>query len=1200
MKLKSLELHGFKSFEEKTQLHFDASITGVVGPNGCGKSNIVDAIRWVMGEQSAKHLRGKSMEDVIFNGTQSREAAPMASVELTFDTAGYSTPPQYSGMPEISVCRKLYRSGESEYYINRQLVRLKDVTDLFLGTGVGTKAYSIIEQGQVGQIINVKAEDRRILIEEAAGISKFKARREAALRKIEATQQNLLRLSDIVTELERQMTSLDRQARRAEKYKTVYDRLRALDLHLAALDYTRLDNDQHRLLDALKAADVQEAGISSRLTEEEARLETERLQLVDAEAELSDFQQDVFEVNNRLQVTEARLKNMKEARDRLEREAQSLAERVQEWQHEREGTATGLSQVNQSLVNADLEALMLEEAVDALEKNYAALDESSRDLFGLIESAREARHEAAQRLTELGSRKRHLSERAAELTRARDFQEKDLAEHSARFDELSRSCNDLNKNLMDIRQLKLSLTEKTSTLEEDLKHEEARIETERSELTQIKDELMTRKSRLKSLEELERNFEGYQEGPRRVLQRKATGELGPLTASVAEIIETEPRYEGAVSAVLGERIQYVVVSGKAEGISCVENLKQGEAAGRGSFVALDMISPMISSQNAEQADSAFIVGSFNNSGLKGVEGFLEDFVTIKPEYTSLKKFLFGDVLLADTLVHALDVWQSLKKPVVTYDGEVISAEGVLTGGSPESASRALLEKKREIRELTGIVQDLVTRVKEKEETCLDLTRKIKSMQADLAIMKASGHEEDVRLASQEKDVHHLKSQMDSLNHRRGQLAQLIFQSTEDLARVETELESVTSQEERLKQEESSSQAVLDAKKAEEEQARNELTRLRESLTQEKIHKAQAFERRGYLAREVDRLVTEFTQLSHDIIRSEEERSRVMRARHALSQQITHHEQYLNQTLLRKDELDAGLRERRDAFDRLTQAAAERERGLRDIRRDYQALRDTMAAENLALSEVRSHLSRLNDQMLERYKLLLSEVCEAELTREPEGFDLVLARVEADELRQKLSGLGSVNLAAIDEFNEVRERFDYLSRQRTDLEDSLQKLELVIRRINEATKSRFEETFKLVNEKFTQLFPKLFRGGRGFLQLTNPEDILATGVDLIAQPPGKKLQSITLMSGGEKALTALCLVFSIFLIKPSPFCLLDEVDAPLDEVNVDRYTSLILEMSSRTQFVMITHNKRTMQITKSMFGVTMQQAGISSLVSVNMN
>lgn len=1201
MKLKSLVLEGFKSFEEKTSLNFDDNITGVVGPNGCGKSNIVDAIRWVMGEQSAKHLRGKSMEDVIFNGTQARQAAPMATVELTFLTAGASTPPQYSGMPEVSVCRKLYRSGESEYYINRQLVRLKDITDLFLGTGVGTKAYSIIEQGQVGQIINVKPEDRRVIIEEAAGISKFKARREAALRKIEATQQNLLRLGDIIAELERQKNSLDRQARKAEKYRALYDRLKLLDVHVAALDFKRLDDEQNQLMGILKEDDAAEINLAAQLSESEIVLESERLELAEKEQELSAYQQDVFEVENSLRLTESRLQGMKDARERMAREANNLKEKVGELEQECHGTHTGLLQINENLVDADFEAVALEEKVSELEQSYRMLDESSRDLFALIEKTRDENHGDSKRLAELTSRKRHLSERLADLSQQNAQNEDTLADESRKHDEMTRSQKQLSQGVAEIRQLKLTLSEKTEELEKNLRVEEDRIEIEKSELAKIKDELMQRKSRLQSLEELERNFEGYQEGPRRVLQRKATGELGGLTASVAEIIETEPRYEGAVSAVLGERVQYVVVNNKAEGIECLNGLKQnGVAGGRSSLVALDMLGGDGGAGHAGVEAGPMIVGSFNNAGLQGVEGYLEDFVTVREGYTPLKKFLFGDVLLADTLSNALDAWQSLKKTVVTYDGEVISGEGVMTGGSPESASRALLEKKREIRELSGIVQDLVTQVKEREEKCFDLTRKIKAMQADLADMKKSGHAEDLKLAAQEKDLHHMRVQLDAINQRRGQLAQKIYQTTEEISRLQIEFEKVVSEEVIITENLDQTGRLLQEKKAEEESARTELSRLREELTQEKIRKAQALERRSYLSREVERLTDEYTQLTFDIIRSEEERSRRTRMRLGIEKQMTEHERFLNKLLKRKDGMDATLRELRDAFDMRTQAAQERERTLRDVRRSHQEVKDRLAQNNLALSETRNQISRLNDQILERYRLLVSEIVTEELAREIPDFDLVLARLEADELRGKLSNLGGVNMSAIDEFNEVRERYEFLFKQEADLKDSLEKLEQVIRRINDATKSRFEETFHLVNEKFTNLFPKLFRGGRGFLQLTNPEDMLATGIDLIAQPPGKKLQSIMLMSGGEKALTALCLVFSIFLIKPSPFCLLDEVDAPLDEVNVERYASMIQEMTARTQFVMITHNKRTMQIANSMFGVTMQEPGVSRLVSVNLN
>lgn len=1195
MRLKNLEIQGFKSFEDKTVIRFDESITGVVGPNGCGKSNIVDAIRWVMGEQSAKHLRGKVMEDVIFAGSQNRQPAASAAVELTFSTMGVSTPPQYEGQDEISICRKLYRSGESEYYINKQGVRLKDITDLFLGTGIGTKAYSIIEQGQVGQIINVKPEERRFIVDEAAGISKFKSRREAAIRKIEATQQNLLRLADIIAEIERQIGTLERQAKKAQRFQVIRAELMKLDLTLAAADYARCEQEEKDVLGRLKTFDEQVIVVGRALQEGENWIEGERLKLLEAERGLADLQQLIFEWHNRLRLTESKIVSRRENGARLERQIQTIETRLSELVIELAGTENGLSQINQRLLDADLDACACEESVTTLEAGLEEREFGHQDLSQAIEAARARLSESSQALAEIRARKQGFNSRLEELTAARRKDQEELGELTSRYGELARLHRDTNAGLMEIRQLKLSLHERTGELEQRLQGEKAQVENEAHALAALKEELLAKQSRLHSLEELERSFEGYSQGPRQILKRKSAGEMGPLTASVAEIVDTEPRYECAVSAVLGERLQYVVVKDYSEGVACIAHLKGVEGGGRGSFVALEAGA---SQGEGGDDDAAFIVGSYNNTQLPGIEGYLQDFVSVKPEYARLKRFLFGDVLLADTLGHALDVWQNLKKPVVTYEGEVISADGILTGGSLENTSKALLAKKREIRELGGTIHDLVTCVRQKEEVCLDLGCRIKAMTAELEGIKASSHQEDVRLASQEKDVAHLRNEVDSTNQRRGQLSQQVFTATEALEVFEHDLAEALDGETRHATVVAESQALIDEQRDVLEASHSALSVAREELTREKIRKAQATAQRGYLAQEIERLITERLQLKRDIVARQEEARLLHKLRLFNEDRVVVEERFVAKVVRNKDAIEADHRGRKQAFDTLHQSVQRREIEIKDQRREHNAAKDSLSAAQLEMSTTRSQMQRLADQILDRYRIFLVDVYKEHLTP-TDGFEPEAARARAEELRQKIDNLGAVNLGAIEEHTELAQRFAFLTQQSSDLKDSLGKLEQVIRRINETTKTRFADTFELINNKFSQLFPKLFRGGRGYLELTQPDNILETGVDIIAQPPGKKLQSITLMSGGEKALTALCVVFSIFLIKPSPFCLLDEVDAPLDDVNVDRYIEIIKEMADRTQFVMITHNKRTMQITDSLFGITMQEPGVSQLVSVEM-
>lgn len=1240
MKLKSLEIQGFKSFDNQTIINFDDHITGVVGPNGCGKSNIVDSIRWVMGEQSAKHLRGRAMEDVIFSGTQTRQPNSLAQVELTFLTDGEHVPPQFSGCKEISVGRKLYRTGESEYFINRQPCRLKDITDFFLGTGVGTKAYSIIEQGRVGQIVMAKPEERRGIIEEAAGISKFKARKDAAMRKMESTRVNLSRLHDILQEIERQQVTLERQAKKAEKFKVVKDELMDLDLKVASMSFEKLDIKQRELLQALKELDALEQETQITLSEGETWIEEERLKLVEVEAELNDLQQSVFEWDNHLKLLESRIQTRKDDIVRFESDSRDLEQQIDELNSKSEMSLASLTEVNQNLAAAELECEDLDQSVATQQEELISMQTSSQELFSTLEATRETFNEASRNLSTINTRTENMRERVAEIEIKEQADQQELTDLTDKSESIEKLLKETQTDLNEIRQLKLSMGERTETLADTLRTEEDKVQHERRELGRIKEELLQKKSRLQSLEELERNFEGYQEGPRQILQKKKTGELAGVLESVADIIEPNSNYENAISAVLGERMQYLVVQSYSDGLQCAEMLKS-EQSGRSSFIPVSM--PMAAPVSVREvaagqsvammqnlgagvnvftenylnadaaanddlnftfsADSRFPAANGGDQaqalGFKGVMGQLKQFVSLKSGYENLQEVLFGEVLLVDNLKNAVDAWLGSRCPVVTCEGELISADGTLTGGTLENTSKAMLAKKREIKELTEIVQELVNQVKNREEVCFDLEKKIKTLKVEIDDLRSNSHEEDLRLAKQEKDILHYSRELENINQRRGKLSQQIYAANETKDDLLAQLTEFQHQEIEYQQVFEETRTIIENKKAEEEQCRQELARRQEELTRGKIALAQSREKKSFLTKEVDRLVSERVRLSLDLIASEEALALNRKSIIFAEDRLAYLEKLINKVIDNKTIADEKYHIKKDEFETINAAVMDRESRVKEWRREYNQLKDNLNQTTITLTEIRSSLARLNEQVMERYQLVLSDVFEAHKP-DAETFDLASSEERVHELRQKLAGIGSVNLAAIDELKEINDRFEFLNKQKTDLEESLDALDKAIQKINRTTRERFKTTFELVNDKFTKLFPRLFKGGHAYLQLTDPENILETGVEIIAQPPGKKLQSISLLSGGEKALTAVSLLFAIFLIKPSPFCLLDEVDAPLDDANVDRYNEIVKEMSQRTQFMVITHNKRTMQVTDCLFGVTMQEPGVSQLVSVQMS
>jgi len=1156
-----------------------------------------------MGEQSAKHLRGKHMEDVIFAGSSKREPNSLSSVELTFFT-GINCPPQYASFKEISIGRKLYRTGESEYYINRQLVRRKDVTDLFLGTGVGTKAYSIIEQGRVGLVISAKPEERRGIIEEAAGISKFKARKEAALRRMEATRLYLSRLKDILAELERQMSTLERHAKKAERFRKFQDELKDLDLKLASLQYEKLNNGQEEILTQIKELDEKEVSLSAMLSEDETWVEEERLKIVEVETKVKDLQQDVYELDNSLKLAESKIHRKNEDRERYTQQIKKMDGQLSELKSELVGSRNGFKQVNEKYVLADIDCIELDSVVADQEGKSKALQQESEQLFKLLEESRNTFHETTKENSQISAKKESLEEKLKEVEVKKTSESEELESLTKKSKQIEKLLKQSSTELVDVKQLKFTLSEKTEDLQGELDKYKAVIGEEQSKLTEIKEKLLNKKSRLQSLEELEKNFEGYQEGPRQILRRKKEGNL-EVFGSVAEILETNPQYENAVSAVLGEKMQYVVVKSQEEGMACAEYLKSVQG-GRGSFVPIDVGSN--EAYESSHADVGINISTENfigeeaedkeNTTVEGLLGDLTQFVNLRPGFENLKKFLFGDVMLADSLSHALTVWAEKKQSVVTLDGEYLSSEGVLTGGTLENTSKSLLEKKREMKSLSKVISELVNQVQDKEVLCSDLKKKITAVETEIEEINESKHEEDVKFAQQEKDILHYQREADNLKQVRGKLSQQIFSATEQIEELKSQIELLSKSELRLSAEHDQAQSILEEKKSLEDQYKTEIAELQDKLMQDKIKLARAKEQKAYLAQEVDRLIAEEIRLNREIFSLEEQIALTTKKKIFAENRVLFQEKLIKKIIELKDDADKTYIHEKDHFENVSHKVREKEQSLKTLRSEYHETKDDLNKVTVELTEMRAKLAKYNEQILERYNLALSNIYR-DYIDVPEEFDAQESEQRAYELRGKLTNIGNVNLSAIDELTELKERFNFLETQRHDLEESLDSLDRAINKINRTTKQRFKETFELMNDKFQKLFPRLFHGGHAYLELTDPDNILETGVDIIAQPPGKKLQSISLLSGGEKALTAVSLLFSIFLIKPAPFCLLDEVDAPLDDANVDRYNDIVKEMSQRTQFIVITHNKRTMQTTDALFGVTMQEPGVSTLVSVKM-
>ena len=1191
MKIRRLEISGFKSFADRVVFSFDDGVTGVVGPNGCGKSNVVDAIRWAMGEQSAKHLRGRAMEDVIFAGSESRPATGMAEVSLTFQNDGRLVPPQYAGFGEITVTRRLFRTGESEYQINKTPCRLLDITELFLGTGVGTRAYSIIEQGRIGLIVSAKPEDRRGIIEEAAGVTKYKARRKQAERKLEATEQNLLRLSDVVGEVGKRLQSLERAAKKAERFRELRGELRELELLFACRQHIALEDQQ-----AAQARELSEAADAEKVAQAhaarlEAGLSAERLQLLEDEKKVQELADHSHRIDKQLRLHEQEMQF-------AQREREAIAAR--QVQHDEE---VGLLGVRLQLLSREEEGLRLEEQklAGASAEDQARQKQAEESLAAALKEIHDAqhgveaeRHQAVGVLTRLANHRTNLvnlERRRADLASRLQKTQVEKEQLDARAHEIAKQREELSQKLIETQEKRRGLHEQKLATEEELSRGRAEQRETEALLIRLREELADRRSRLTSLLELQKNFEGYGRGVKAVMlrdqdERRRDGIYG----LVADVLRVEPRHERAIEAVLGERLQLVLVESHAAGLKAVDYLRKA-AAGRASFVPLTEMEQL--PLTPEGAD------------LEAPEGTARatEAVDCAPEHERLRNYLLNDVFLCDTLATALVLWARNPgaRTFVSADGEVVDKEGIVSGGQLDGVGDGLLHKRRELQELAETVQELEAKLHLATEQVTSIAARVQT--ADTAV-KRLVHEEREEELSQirlERDVARLQEDL-------GRIAQRDQVLHHELANLQNALNEVTREETESRDavavgegEQTEREARLRALQGELLKARERAESVQAEVTKAKVNAAAVAERREGLARSLQRTqeqqkeVDERREKLLAEIASGKERGAALQARSEVAAGE------LKQLLADSERLREELGRARAQYDEAQARLRGGDDEVKAARDEARAIGERRAQAELALQGTRLELGHLQQSVRERHLMEIADVAAAR--REPA---LQLDTAEAEEkmrgLREKIDALGEVSLTAIDEAREVGDRFNFLTGQKADLEESIAKLRSAIGRIDRASKERFKETFALVNDRFQQVFPRLFRGGMAELQLVEDPALPGSepGVEIVAQPPGKKLTSVGLLSGGEKALTAVSLIFAIFLIKPTPFCLLDEVDAPLDEANVGRYNEMVREMSRSSQFIVITHNKRTMEVADSLYGVTMEEPGISKTVSVKLS
>ena len=1168
MKIKRLEIIGFKSFVDKVSLDFGQGITGVVGPNGCGKSNIVDAIRWVMGEQNVRHLRGRMMEDVIFGGSETRKPHGLAQVSIIFDNSAGLCPAAYKDYAEIMVTRCLHRSGESEYLINKTPCRLLDIRELFMDTGVGARAYSIIEQGKVGMLVSARPEERRALIEEAAGVTKFKARKKTALRKIEATRDNLVRLGDLIGEVRRQIGSLKRQAQKAERYKTYRGEQKQLELSLAGNRFQQLQRD----LAGLKTREEEQAGIlerlDARLTDGDLQLEEQHLQLSGIEEEHNRAQQRVLSLNAEIQrvegeqvLTRRQQEHLDQQRRDLETELSELATRQARSEQEYEQLSSEdqqaeerLSELRRQVAQAESE---LQASQDRQRRTQARYEECRSELMELVAGAgrlSNRREEIERRLTagtqrreQLAEESRQLEERRSELARDRDAQEQRLAGLHARQDEVRRQL---------------------ARLDDELEDQQTLVAGRVSDQEDLRRELAMARSRQESLEELQRNLEGYADGPR-VLLGSSLG----FTAIFADLLRASPEDELAVETALGERLQALPLEDPARLNEALDLLKDRKT--RASLVRLGA--------TAESQELTF--------GTPLLEA-----VTPAPGNEQLVRQLLAGVWRVERVDAYLQTQLPAGALLVDRQGSSLDWRGVVSGGAPAAGSTGLLRRQRQSEEIAREIVELEEKEARSEEQLRSAHAAVQEMLDKQANARSELHRLELQMMEADKDLQGVQTQQEHLQQRldltlfdQDQLREEQAELNAELRELDTGREQSEERQQHLETLAHQLQKDLGQLNTTLEEARETLTTGRVALAEQQQQLQAAHATRQRLRtqqQEIEQRQTLLTRRQEENAASRDaliEKDRQLRMEHdALLDRHTQQQQDVVTVREKYETQRAGLEDFRDR--------------LRGVRNEAEEVRKTVGSLQLRQHELQVDLEHVQQGVLERYRIDLAEHQVPEATAD----ELERQQQQLKRVQDKIAALGEVNLVAIDEYREQEERYSFLSKQRDDLNQSLEDLQKAISQINRTTRRRFKETFEQVNAKFQEVFPRLFRGGQAELRLSDESDLLETGIDIIVQPPGKRLQNVNLLSGGEKALTAVTLIFSLFMIKPTPFCVLDEVDAPLDDANIDRFAEIVREMTSQSQFIIITHSKRTMSVLDTMYGVTMQEPGVSKLVSVRMN
>lgn len=1183
MYLKRIEIQGFKSFPDRVSLEFGRGITSVVGPNGSGKSNISDAIRWVLGEQSVKSLRGSKMEDVIFSGTDNRKPMGFAEVTLVIDNTDHTLPVDYS---EVTVSRRVFRSGESEYQINKVNCRLKDVYELFMDTGIGKDAYSVIGQGKIDEILSSRPEERRAIFEEASGIMKYKVKKEESERKLELTRMNLLRINDIISELAIQLEPLREQAETAKKYLALREQLKEIEVNLFI---ESMDKLRGRLDELVRQMESVEDNLQK---EEEDRKESlDRIEILSASirekrAKLEELKQAVMEMdveverfNSEIKISTEKIEACTQNISRLDSEIGELEGKALAQADENRKRIDSLNELEaevkkneEKLEKYRVEAAGLESVIGEGEKKLEQLNNS---IFEHMNNVSELKNKAVSTESVINS----IKKRQQDITRENGLLAAEESELSEKVSLLEAELKKISGIIANFR----SRMEETAKERE--KEEETLIELNKK-IQSAKTELQHCISRHSLLVDMEKKFEGYSRSVREImlLCEKSEKSGSGIHGTLAQLISVDKEYETAVEVALGGALQNIVTSTEEDAKRMIEHLKKNRL-GRATFL------PISSIKCRERFDESAV------ENMPGYVSVASKVVRCDPKYRDIIDSLIGKVVIAKDLDSGISIARKFnyRFRVVTIEGEVLNTSGALTGGSMEGKDCGLLGRSREASGLQKSIAKIKKQIEDMEAEAAVITGNMKHKDETI-----EGVNEDIRqgelvkiklegeLKQLDDELAKVRKRMELYLIEDKQLEEKKVRTEEEYGRL---LEEVQREEEEIK-------VMRDAVNKEQEKSktgRQQRDSISAGITETMVALNSLLENAKNIKENIERVESEIAAMNELVVNKREEKARNIK-------DIENHKAYIQEMEKRIESISASKAGSLDeeqkihAFLEKDEALVEEVNArIKDAEAGILMLREEKNRLEIRRAKAEIEIENIQNRMWDEYEITYSL---AEKYRKNIG-STAQAQKRANEIKEEIKQLGAVNVAAIDDYVKTKERYEFLSAQRDDLESTEEKLKRIIGEITHVMKKQFSEQFKLINESFDTVFKELFGGGRAELRLEDSENVLESGIEIEVQPPGKRLQNMLLLSGGERAFTAIALLFAILRLRPAPFCVLDEIEAALDEANVHRFSQYLKKYSQNTQFIMITHRRNTMEISDVLYGVTMQERGVSNLVSLDM-